>query len=157
MEQPSTVTEHDSGSLGLKAPEVSKADSPDFSESSTSGSERRAYTRTNQSQRSTPNYLRLRSRNNEAVKRFRQKSKNQTRSLEDEISRYQKLALMYESEECRLTTARRNLETLIQRHVRGEEIARRAHDIIESVREARRLFHQELVQLDEDDERDGYS
>ncbi|KER27709.1 hypothetical protein T265_05269 [Opisthorchis viverrini] len=89
-----------SGPRGLKAPEVSKADSPDFSESSTSGSERRAYTRTNQTQRSAPNYLRLRSRNNEAVKRFRQKSKNQTRSLEDEIARHGPYVLLEPKLDC---------------------------------------------------------
>ncbi|KAF6777226.1 hypothetical protein AHF37_03475 [Paragonimus kellicotti] len=106
---------------------------------------RRPYSRAANAVKSTLGYMNRRHKNNTAVKQFRSRSKNKMQSIEEEIKRYTHLTELFEQQRQRLESARETLETLVQRHVHGEDVTAHACELINSEMLARVTFRQELL------------
>ncbi|KAA3679116.1 uncharacterized protein DEA37_0010424 [Paragonimus westermani] len=113
---------------------------------------RRPYRRAANAVKSTSRYVNRRDKNNTAVKQFRSRSKNKMQSTEQEIERYTHLTKLFEQQRERLEAARETLETLVQRHVRGEDVTAYAYELINSEVLARATFRKELREQLSDDE-----
>ncbi|KAF7260366.1 hypothetical protein EG68_02188 [Paragonimus skrjabini miyazakii] len=113
---------------------------------------RRPYSRVANAVKSTSSYVDRRHKNNTAVKQFRNRSKNKMQLTEEEINRYTHLTELFEQQRQRLESARETLETLVQRHVSGEDVTSHAYELINSEMLARATFRQELCEQLSDDE-----
>ncbi|CAL8086641.1 unnamed protein product [Calicophoron daubneyi] len=112
-----------------------------------SPSSRRRYHRAPRSAKMDPGYVEWRTRNNEAVHRFRSRSKKKLQITQADIQRYERLKEMYAEENDRLEQSKQDLEMLLQRRVQGEDVTEEARELVDRVTQARALFQEEITSL----------
>ncbi|CAH8605700.1 unnamed protein product [Dicrocoelium dendriticum] len=142
-----------SESTGFSSP-LSQSESTNSSRGSDSISptRRRSYTLADPAVKSTSCYTNRRYRNNAAVQRFRNRSKNKAQDIEEEIARYNYLTKLFKQEQTRMEAVRQAMETLIRLHVRGEDVTADTYSLINSEVIARNAFRDSISDKLSDDE-----
>ncbi|VDP93597.1 unnamed protein product [Echinostoma caproni] len=128
---------------------ASECSSSSASNKGSRNSKRRSYKRAATPVKTTFEYADKRSRNNAAVRKFRNQSKGNLQAFEEDIDTYSSLTCLFDKESNRLKEATRKLQNLLQEHYHGAPVSDQIQETIAAESLAHRRFTETITTLED--------